>query len=1158
MACEPIISDGARRGARKNHYHQPQAMSKLTKLRQRAINPALFLVAAFAGSLCAAQAGLIGFYSFDNPGDPYADDSGNGKTLTGDLAGPESNPVYAADGGVEGGAFLYYGTNRLSAPININPDVLPQMTMGAWVRTATLTPGIRSVLSHDDGALDRRVGLETRFGPFRYSAFAGFTFPIPSTAFPSSTNDWTFLAVTYDQTSGQMALYCDLDSMTIGDALEVFSADLVQQGNGFPAVVIGALRPTSSGEGWLGAIDNVFFYDEVLLPDQLEAIRTGGKRAIIGSGESPDLRLTARPVLDQLPKSPAAIAFTVEVRNVSPTRSMTIGDVAVAGVDAGSFTITSFPSVIPASGAGLIEGAFHSQGQAGTRNAELIIQSDDPSTPRFVMPFAAVVAADPSLAVAATSDWSRLPRQAAPHDLVFGVTNSGYTQTLHLQQILLSGPDAPYYAVQTFPAQLAPGEGGELVIRLTSQDQVGAFTALATIQSDGESQPQILLDLSTHVTNLALIAFYPFDDAANPLLDASGNGLTLVGAGGFQDPTWNSGGGMSGSCFEFDGGQRFTAPLNINPDVMPLLTMGAWVRCGALDPGNFKVIGHDDGANDRVIGLDTRVSNLGGPMPAGTWRYTAFTGDTTMNGTAPVQMEPVPAPLGPEVWTFIAAVYDQINGTMTFHVDLDASTTSEPPQSQTVITSMGPGYPTTAVGALRPTATLNDPWVGSIDNVFFLSGAAAAGEIRTIRDGGVAALLELRADPLPQVTNSLSFGTVATGAALTNELSILNHGITRPLNIAEVRLSGRDAARFSVGALPAPIPPGGAASLQVGFDSRGFEGRFDAVLEIISDAGTDRRLVVALDAFVPFANTVVAFYPFDDPVNPLRDVSGHGKNLTQVAGAVPTFDASGGFEGGTFHFSGTQRLISPVDINPTVLPKLTMGAWVKTASLANGLRDVMGADNGGYDRCIGLDNRPGGTPFRYTTWRGGSNQPLEGTPSPISTNDWTFLAVSYDEAVHALTMYVDLDASTIDDPLVEVSSPTPTAFNASFNTTSIGNYRPTVSGNGWVGSIDNVFFISRTLTTEEITRIRDEGAKAIVASLFRATASRVPGRVDLVWDSATQNNYAVQYTSQLGLPWTTIATVPGEAGHTGFGDTDATRLSRPQGYYRVELLPRDH
>src|SRR6186713_453859 len=91
---------------------------------------------------------------------------------------------------------------------------------------------------------------------------------------------------------------------------------------------------------------------------------------------------------------------------------------------------------------------------------------------------------------------------------------------------------------------------------------------------------------------------------------------------------------------------------------------------------------------------------------------------------------------------------------------------------------------------------------------------------------------------------------------------------------------------------------------------------------------------------------LIGFYPFDGP-NPQDDASPLGRDLQSVA-ADPTHQPAGGLEGGAYYFDGTQRLIAPIDINPGTLPQITMGAWVKTASLTPGLRKFIGSDDGGW------------------------------------------------------------------------------------------------------------------------------------------------------------------------------------------------------------------
>ena len=80
----------------------------------------------------------------------------------------------------------------------------------------------------------------------------------------------------------------------------------------------------------------------------------------------------------------------------------------------------------------------------------------------------------------------------------------------------------------------------------------------------------------------------------------------------------------------------------------------------------------------------------------------------------------------------------------------------------------------------------------------------------------------------------------------------------------------------------------------------------------------------------------------------------------------------------------------------------------------------MGGGNGGWDRTIGLDNREGD--FRYTAFVGNA-PPVAGTPGPESTDDWTFLAATFDEPNDEVIVYVDTDVSSLDDDLVAVAGP---------------------------------------------------------------------------------------------------------------------------------------
>ena len=218
---------------------------------------------------------------------------------------------------------------------------------------------------------------------------------------------------------------------------------------------------------------------------------------------------------------------------------------------------------------------------------------------------------------------------------------------------------------------------------------------------------------------------------------------------------------------------------------------------------------------------------------------------------------------------------------------------------------------------------------------------------------------------------------------------------------------------------------------------------------------------------------LLGYYPFDDPADPTKDASGNGNDLDATL-AEPTYSETGGFNAGAYEFDGQQRLVAPIDINPFEQPKLTMGAWVKTSNLTPGLRKVMGHDDGGWDRTIGLDNRNAGDPFRYTSFIGNGRPVIGELPGPDNTEDWTFFGAVYDEDAAEVTVYVDLDASTRGDELVSATEPT--AFGGGFAEMSIGSLRPDVPNEGWAGLIDNAFIFSAALSKEQMTLMRDLGS----------------------------------------------------------------------------------
>jgi hypothetical protein len=146
----------------------------------------------------------------------------------------------------------------------------------------------------------------------------------------------------------------------------------------------------------------------------------------------------------------------------------------------------------------------------------------------------------------------------------------------------------------------------------------------------------------------------------------------------------------------------------------------------------------------------------------------------------------------------------------------------------------------------------------------------------------------------------------------------------------------------------------------------------------------------------------------------------------------------------------------PFDPNPTALPSMTWGAWVKP-SATNPIRTVLSADDSGYNRDSNIGNRGG------STWSVFTGSSVIGSDVTPSTSGWTFLAASYDQSSRTMIFYVNVTSTTI----------TNTSFGSSFGYFDIG-HNPDY-GEYFNGSIDNVFVYNQALTSTQIAAIQSSG-----------------------------------------------------------------------------------
>ena len=206
--------------------------------------------------------GLVAFYPFDGN---TQDASGNGNY--GMVTGAPQVVT-----GYQGQAYQFNGTtDYITTPVDINPNKLPRLTMGAWIKLNSAWPA-QQLLTHDNGDFDRSLGIDFRgAGGVGWSAFCGPTSQVLG-AMQGYLNLWTFVAVSYDQSAQTVKLWVDN---------QVLTKSGVTLGSGLKQLFIGA--SPAFNVFFCGTIDNAFIFADALTDQQMAYIRSQGAPAILSA-----------------------------------------------------------------------------------------------------------------------------------------------------------------------------------------------------------------------------------------------------------------------------------------------------------------------------------------------------------------------------------------------------------------------------------------------------------------------------------------------------------------------------------------------------------------------------------------------------------------------------------------------------------------------------------------------------------------------------------------------------------------------------------------------------------------------------------------------------------------------------------------------------------
>lgn len=206
-----------------------------------------------------------------------------------------------------------------------------------------------------------------------------------------------------------------------------------------------------------------------------------------------------------------------------------------------------------------------------------------------------------------------------------------------------------------------------------------------------------------------------------------------------------------------------------------------------------------------------------------------------------------------------------------------------------------------------------------------------------------------------------------------------------------------------------------------------------------------------------------ALYTFDNGL--ATDDSGNGNTGTVHAGAGTGLSHDGSTALALSAVSGTSGIETPIDINVTAMPTMSMGAWVYAYNIGQGPGGkVLSHDNGQYGRTIGIDSRGDDAGYDWTAFGGPTTQVVDAVDRADPLGTWVHLAVVYNGANSGLYINGMLDSSFSD-----TTSTVPGLTAGLFIGTN--NYY----NEDFVGLVDDVFVFDQALTEAQVDYIYQNG-----------------------------------------------------------------------------------
>jgi len=200
-------------------------------------------------------------------------------------------------------------------------------------------------------------------------------------------------------------------------------------------------------------------------------------------------------------------------------------------------------------------------------------------------------------------------------------------------------------------------------------------------------------------------------------------------------------------------------------------------------------------------------------------------------------------------------------------------------------------------------------------------------------------------------------------------------------------------------------------------------------------------------------NKIYAYYPLDGNTIDKGPKQLNGEQISEIRSTEDRF----GNKDRALSFNGQDESLKlPVNINPEIMPKLTIALWLKVDDFS-GISTIISHNDGGVDRSIIIDgrkNRP------LLSVAAGRNQQVYGGIS-IPLNKWIFTAASWNAETGKVSLYF----ADQNKNFSSISTNNINPKNGNDFITLAGNQ---VSGDFFQGSMDQLMIWDQILTMDQI------------------------------------------------------------------------------------------